>query len=444
MQSKTYFLVGVLERLLRLLNTGLPHTIDFAVSLIQPETKMDVAEEDNAQLKKRQAIQVIMSDTSLSPQEKQKKIQEFMTSGSQVTAPIPPSATQYSAAPTPDVVRDAVTLGHRQPGVTAAAGNPRPPPATTASAPTRQSPEVGAIQSSGMDPASRKGSRVSSNREASTPGAIRSESNKADQISTRIGAVSSLADHAAARKGGRVPSSMSVSAAADAVSIEPDALAPPSIGAVSSSGEDPATRKGARGTPRTSVRASVTGSINSADAQSVGASSAGHHEDPATRKTVRASRTPMQFTGSSLSRAGSGKTKEISDSEAERMPNSGIPAAAAAAAPIYDESRQMKEIGELESEYVSKSPVAVPPSSLPIPMATLPTVPPSHTTAAADGRTMIPVQEEHQDQYEQSNSLPSPAQQPETYAGVGLVGPDVAGADTGGIQVRLLCGIIIV
>ncbi|KAL3940065.1 MAG: hypothetical protein SGBAC_005321 [Bacillariaceae sp.] len=42
---------------------------------------MDVPEEDNAQISKRQAIQAIMKDTSLTPHEKQEKIQEFMAGG---------------------------------------------------------------------------------------------------------------------------------------------------------------------------------------------------------------------------------------------------------------------------------------------------------------------------------------------------------------------------
>eukprot|EP00980_Cylindrotheca_fusiformis_P002676 scaffold624_cov150-Cylindrotheca_fusiformis.AAC.9 len=47
---------------------------------------MDIAEEDDAQVSKRQAIQAIMRDSSLTPQERQKKIQEFMAGGAKPSA----------------------------------------------------------------------------------------------------------------------------------------------------------------------------------------------------------------------------------------------------------------------------------------------------------------------------------------------------------------------
>ena len=53
---------------------------------------MDVPEEDNDQISKRKAIQVIMQDLSLTSQEKQKKIQEFMSTSRKVheNSSIPP------------------------------------------------------------------------------------------------------------------------------------------------------------------------------------------------------------------------------------------------------------------------------------------------------------------------------------------------------------------
>ena len=48
---------------------------------------MNVPEEDAAQKSKRQSIQAIMQDTSLTPQEKQLKIQAFM-SGKEAPPPV--------------------------------------------------------------------------------------------------------------------------------------------------------------------------------------------------------------------------------------------------------------------------------------------------------------------------------------------------------------------
>ena len=62
---------------------------------------MDIPEEDNQQVAKRKAIQAVMRDTSISAQEKQKKIQEIISKGVQAAAPVPAStstATQPSAA----------------------------------------------------------------------------------------------------------------------------------------------------------------------------------------------------------------------------------------------------------------------------------------------------------------------------------------------------------
>ena len=47
---------------------------------------MDVPEEDNSQKSKRASIQMIMKDTTLTPQEKQIKIQAFMASGGKSVA----------------------------------------------------------------------------------------------------------------------------------------------------------------------------------------------------------------------------------------------------------------------------------------------------------------------------------------------------------------------
>jgi hypothetical protein len=60
---------------------------------------MDIPEEDNAQVAKRKAIQVIMRDTTLNPQEKQKKIQEYMATGAPATAAADPSPPSQSAPP---------------------------------------------------------------------------------------------------------------------------------------------------------------------------------------------------------------------------------------------------------------------------------------------------------------------------------------------------------
>ena len=63
---------------------------------------MDVPEEDNNQIAKRKAIQAIMKDASLTPAEKQSKIQQYMASGGGKTESSnnnPPASNEASPAP---------------------------------------------------------------------------------------------------------------------------------------------------------------------------------------------------------------------------------------------------------------------------------------------------------------------------------------------------------
>jgi hypothetical protein len=62
---------------------------------------MDIPEEDNAQVAKRKAIQTIMRDAALNPQEKQKKIQQYMATGGPAAsaAPANPPPPSQSAPP---------------------------------------------------------------------------------------------------------------------------------------------------------------------------------------------------------------------------------------------------------------------------------------------------------------------------------------------------------
>ena len=66
-------------------------------SSVSEKKIMDVPEESQSQIAKRQAIQAIMRDSSLTPQERQRKIQEFMTS----SGPAPPTAAKQFVTPPP-------------------------------------------------------------------------------------------------------------------------------------------------------------------------------------------------------------------------------------------------------------------------------------------------------------------------------------------------------
>ena len=131
------------------------------------------SEGDDGQAAKRQAIQEIMKDTSLTPQEKQKKIQEFMASGGR-SAPsssdTPPTAAASIPAPVPSpapapasnreaiqaVMRDAsLTPQERQQRIQQimAGGTAAVPPPQTSRGPAQG---VGASASMAEDPAAQK------------------------------------------------------------------------------------------------------------------------------------------------------------------------------------------------------------------------------------------------------------------------------------------------
>lgn len=460
----------------------------------ETEQSMDVAEEEQAQIAKRQAIQSIMRDTSLTPQEKQKKIQEFMTGGAQAAAPAPaegpapapataggaskqelvkaimkdtslsaqekqkqiqqimsgatPPASSPAPEPAPvpapsepeppaatgapnnraaiqDVMKDtSLTPQQKQQKIQQLmAGAPAAAPSAAAAAAASRPAGVGATASTDADPAARKGARGSSTISSQAAAATGSSgSNEPAPPPMGLGAVASTGVDPAARKGGRASSRSTATApaASDTASVEPAAMAPPTLGAVSTSGVDPAARK-ARGSARASGRASAASSV---DGQSVGASSASRHDDPAARKAARAARQTASASASVASVGG----QEAPVKSDPAMSKGEVPAAAVS----YGGSGEISEIRDLESNLVAKPNTVAPPAPAPASFPTSNNYAASVDTSGARG--LVAVTED--DGYEQSNYVESSEQeQRETYAGVGLTGPDIVGAETGGFQV---------
>lgn len=239
-------------------------------------------------------IREVMRDTSLTPQERQQKVQQIMSKAS------PPAAVAAAAAPPPAAPGDdAFTASRPSVGAVASSG-PDPAsrkggrasapitnnlagsgaPASTARPSTASAP-TGAVASSGGDPAARKTGRASAPITASA--ATVPVANP-----PRVGAMSSTSSDPAARKGARTSSMRgSVDGTTDS-SAEPAAMPMPTLGAVTSSGIDPASRKTARGSSTPSSGASVASSTVG-HSSVAGASVASRASDPAARKTGRSS-----------------------------------------------------------------------------------------------------------------------------------------------------------
>lgn len=353
---------------------------------------MNIAEENQAQLDKRQAIQAIMRDASLTAQEKQRKIQQLMASGGQAGSSAPASAPPVAATPAP-------VPAPPQPQI-------QPPVASPPVAAAASSPRVGAVASTGIDPAARKGGRVSSGMTASGAATITREGSEAELKS------GNAAFHDSA-------SVMSVGTS------EPDALSVPTLGAVASTGADPAARKGGRASTRISSRASTTSSVaSSSDAQSVGATSASIQEDPALRKAPRTSRTST--------------VSARTDLTLEPMSVAEEPTTDATMSSSYATSNlgQRNNFGDVEAVPDVKPVGLVPPAPVPV-------VPPPTSTYAAPamGTTpVIPTPQEPREQHTFSDNQQSAPQQQETIANAGTAGtisPTIDSGDTVGIQVSL-------
>lgn len=510
---------------------------------------MDVPEEEQAQVAKRQAIQAIMRDTSLTPQEKQQKIQQFMATGGQ-GAPAPAPASTPAPAPEPSpqaapsapnkqalmsaVMRDtSLTPQEKQKkiqeimaGGTVAAPTPAPEPApvpapaaepappvskqtlmaavmkdttltpqqkqlkiqdimkggtggVAATAPSDTMPlapagpptaaasrpaGVGAVASSGgVDPAARKGGRASSAMTPAAAAATRAgESNEPAPLPGGVGAMASSGADPAARKGARVSSRVGSGGASttsrddDTASVEPAAMAPPGVGAVSSSGVDPAARKGARGSARTATAsrsyASGGASVASSDASSVGAASSSRQEDPAARKAARESNRAARATAAAATaqleaddHRVSQKVEEGSvDVPSHRVSTANAPqksdvAYGTASAAVGAESHGgSSALNNLESEFRGKTATMAP---VPAPQpdmgfrADVGTVAPMSTVPEEDRRN-----DQNESRYIGSSS--PGMNQPETYAGLGLVGTDIVGAETGGFEVSVALKIL--
>lgn len=210
---------------------------------------MDVAEEDNAQISKRQAIQAIMKDSSLTPQERQKQIQAFMAGGGQTeetSKPLPPSTDDVKPATSRQVQMKAImqdkslTPQEKQKRIQGIMASSKAA-AAAASADTPRSPrpaQVGASVSS-VDPAARKIKRESvRNLDSSQHTMTNSSGHQATPNSPRasaVGASSAATVDPASRKIQRDSMrSLQAASTTDATAAAAAALAASSVAAATS------------------------------------------------------------------------------------------------------------------------------------------------------------------------------------------------------------------
>jgi hypothetical protein len=378
---------------------------------------MEVPEEGAEQLAKRQAIQAIMRDASLAPQEKQAKIQELQRGGVRLegseSAPAPSKQSLIAAV----MKESSLSAQQRQAKIQEimkGGGTSVPPAAaqsiSTASptngseSPTLQdsrSYKVGASTSTGPDPSAKKTVRVST---ISAPSAAMTTSERSAPP-PMVGASASKAADPASRKGARTTSTgavHSLDAVPDPTGAEPAPLSRTSAGAVSSKESDPSATKASD----RRMTGAAPPSATSGASQSAGALSGSRHDDPAARKNERGNR-------------GSSRTP---------APDTQSTSGSAPVIPLDSGKNGDEGIGELSNTSTAAATLK-PPSSVGAPAV----------SGLADGAALSngaePFVANRQPPTIVENRPASFSEQPEMYAGVGLIGPDVAGADTGGIQV---------
>ena len=407
----------------------------------ESQTQQEGSSQENAdgQDGKRQAIQAIMRDSSLTPQEKQKKIQEFMASGGH-TPPVEASGTPeppQSAAPAPsqqegsshgngddqdakdgqDAKRQAIQAIMRDPSLTpqekqkkiqafmASGGEAAAPPSLNVP-PTSVEPKQDAV---GPAPATSPSGSVL-NREAMqavmrdsslTPQEkqqriqqIMANGNASSQAATAPGVSMSTEGSQHGKSSGRVSTQSSQNrTAAQGQSLNQGGGV--AQGAVSSTGADSAARKSARPSRVTAPGGSTPP-----------AAAAGRQDDPAARKIARASRP---------ARVGSGQESGVLDKTSPQPPSIPVPQAQGRSDASNGFSRGNtgggRTSGFREENPPSSGDNFDAPRSAPIHEEMTPALPPLSAIHP-----------------------PRPPIQPETYAGLNYT-TDIAGADTGGIQV---------
>lgn len=432
----------------------------------------------------RQAqMAVVMKDASLTPKQKQQKIQDIMKGGAAADRPalaiseLEPASTEPLPAATnsrgsiQEVTEDtSSTPQEKQQKIQRIMDNdPTPAPAPTAAiplptepaAPTRAS-GVGALASSRVDPAARKGARGSSTISPAAAVMIRSSSNT---DSMGVGATSSSDVDSAARKGSRGSSRVQTAGntPSDTASVvETAAMVPPGLGAVSSRGMDPANRKGVRASARTSsYRSTATSgaSVALGDSQSVGAASGSRDDIPADRKAGRANRAALASATSTGLQSRSVESEQNSDVSQGYQETKTSSSPTAAASECYSGTAQASNIRNLETEGISNATVAPAPvgagevrgignsgeirgsagvATEAAPAAALaPTFMDDRANVGNNVPMPILTEEGHNGTSNYMENSGSNMEQPQSYAGLGLTDPEIAGADTGGIQVSM-------
>lgn len=257
-----------------------------------------------------------------------------------------------------------------------------------------RSSKVGASMSKGADPARSKGARSSTLVDSSVASVANGDIQEPLSVSS-VGASVGTGVDPASRKGARASSRRANTTVSNPVAgLEPEVMPPTSsaVGAVANTGTDlPAGKIFA-----SSRRIQRSSRESTRDSLNVGASVGSRHDDPSARKAARSTRAANRASGSVVGSA--------QQSIATTVVHHNV------------------HVGDAED--------------------TLPQNDDAVSTAAvAAVRPTTPICEDQQPSavFETQHHVVQSNEQ-ETYAGVGLTGPDIAGADIGGIQVRMLKG----
>lgn len=333
---------------------------------------MDIPKEEKAQQDKRQAIQAIRNDTSLTASQKQARIQQFMSSGGHV------QAASVAAASSDDCVflpTDASVAATDPSAFSTDA---------VASVATRHSAadSVGALASPARD----------------------------DNVQRKLAGARGTSQVSSVSKLGLTQSSHQE----ESFNTTELPSAPP-VGSVSSAGADPAARKGGRSS-RTSSRSSMAsnattgvaaGSLGSPTRSTAGATLSSFAQDPALRKGARSSARSSQnndrtsSSSNSVARATGGAVNAAAVATMTAATTAETPLPSAPTTVVSEQvSVQAPELNE-----------ASPPSASDVDAT-------PETTASSSSPPGVSTQD----------------LAPETYAGLNYSSEDIAGGDDGGIQ----------
>ena len=405
---------------------------------------------------KQALMQTVMRDTALTPQEKQKRIQEIMAGSIPATSPSSPPPPASSASSTPqqsassnpsaqsatrkamqEVMQDSsLTPQEKQKRIQEIMASSSTSTAAPAAAGAATAPGASSMASL-ADPGARKASRPSS-RLMDTQSMANSTSSQA------MIPMSGRSDDPAARKVARESATSTSSATPAAVP------ATPSLAAASSNArhDDPAARKMARESVR-SVSSSTTTSAATAAAPNLADSSsaAARADDPAARKTSRES--------TRMSRAGSRASTASSQQRPSESPQQSAVASTTMSPQMHENQQEGISQPRSQSSYSevdqrgSKAESAPPNYASPPPAAIINNEPEPQPEYGIENANSQPPRSIPSIQQQQSIEQPQPQQgaretvattssnaQPQAPPRSSSTSLGLSGADTGGIQVR--------